>query len=82
MACFFLITDRMYGPDFLVSPVTTFGAISWSVYLPALTNSTWTYYWNGTDVGPGGMMVSVNTTSIAEYPVFVRMPSTLGFQYF
>jgi hypothetical protein len=77
--CVCVRARRMYGPDFLVSPVTTMNASSWSVYLPTLVNSTWTYYWNGTDVGAGGVTVSVNTTSIAEYPVFVRTPSALGF---
>lgn len=71
----------MYGPDWLVSPVTTQGATSWSVYLPTLNNATWTYYWNGTSVGVGGVTVSVNTANISDYPVFVRTPSALGFEW-
>lgn len=64
----------MYGPDFLVSPVTTHLATSWTVYLPALTSSHWVYYWNGSDAGVGGYSVNVNVTAIGDYPLFVRTP--------
>jgi len=56
----------MYGPDFLVSPVTTYNATSWSVYLPLLSSAHWKYYWNGTDVGPGGYRVVVDVSSIGD----------------
>lgn len=64
----------MYGPDFLVSPVTTYLATSWTVYLPALTSAHWVYYWNNSDAGLGGYSVTVNVTAIGEYPLFVRTP--------
>jgi alpha-D-xyloside xylohydrolase len=70
------VSDQwMYGPDFLVGPVLTLGATSRSVYLPTLANATWVYYWNGTDAGSGGGRVSVNTSAIGDFPLFVRTPT-------
>ena len=67
----------MYGRDFLVGPVLQYQATSRSVYLPDLSalNATWVYYWNGTDCGSGGGRVSVNTTSLLDFPLFVRTPT-------
>ena len=63
----------MYGPDYLVNPVTSSNATSWSTYLPTLgPRETWVYFWNGTDVGAGGRSVVVDTTNITEFPLFVR----------
>lgn len=64
----------MYGPDFLVAPVTLYQATSWTIYLPLLSSSHWVYYWNGSDAGAGGYNVTVNVTDIADYPLFVRTP--------
>jgi alpha-D-xyloside xylohydrolase len=65
----------LYGPDFLVGPVLVQGATSRSVYLPALINATWVYRWNGTDAGSGGHRVTVDTTSLSDFPLFVRTPA-------
>merc|ERR1712216_169516 len=70
----------MSGPDWLVSPVTVENATSWPAYLPALPATgneaaEWVYWWNQTVV-TGGAWVSVDTTSIADYPLFFRRPSS------
>ena len=67
---------RMYGPDFLVAPVTQQGAQSWNVYLPQLSNGTsWTYYWNSSNAGSGGHWATVDVSSMSDFPLFVRTPS-------
>ena len=66
----------MFGSTWLVAPVTTMGATSRSVYLPALpSNATWVYYFNFSSVGGGGMRVDV-PTPIAEFPLFFIRPIT------
>ena len=62
----------MFGPNWLVAPVTTFGAASRSVYLPALNASAeWVYYFNLSSVGGGGGRVEL-PTPIGEFPLFFR----------
>ena len=64
----------MFGPSWLVAPVTVFGATSRSVYLPdAGVNHTWVYFFNGTDVGAAARRVTINTP-ISEFPLFERRP--------
>jgi alpha-D-xyloside xylohydrolase len=66
------ITDQfMFGPAFLVNPVTTYRARSRDVYLPAGTN--WYDFWTGKSFD-GGQMI----TYAAPYdaiPIFVRAGS-------
>ena len=66
----------MYGRDYLVAPVLQYRAASRSLYLPNLTalSATWVYYWNGSDCGSGGGRVTVNTSSLLDFPLFVRTP--------
>jgi alpha-D-xyloside xylohydrolase len=60
----------MFGPAFLVNPVTTAGATSRSVYLPA---GTWYDFWTGSTVNGGAsMMVSAPLSTI---PLFVKAGS-------
>ena len=66
----------MYGPDWLVAPVTTTGAASRSVYLPLLNSSlVWVYYFNYSEVGAGGGRYTV-PTPIGEFPLFFTRPVT------
>jgi alpha-D-xyloside xylohydrolase len=67
----FGIKDQfMFGPAFLVNPVTTAGATSRSVYLPA---GTWYDFWTGSTVNGGAsMMVSAPLNTI---PLFVKAGS-------
>jgi alpha-D-xyloside xylohydrolase len=58
----------LFGPDLLVAPITTFGARSREVYLPAGTD--WTNVWTGEQV-TGGTRVVVDAP-IEYIPVFVR----------
>ena len=64
----FNIKDQfMFGPAILVNPVTTAGATSRNVYLPA---GTWYDFWTGSTVTGGtSMMASAPLSSI---PLYVR----------
>ena len=66
--------EYLYGPDFLVAPVTTpgTGAVTTAVWFPP--GNTWTDYFTGV-VHPGGTTASV-TTTLDTMPVFVRSGAT------
>ena len=70
------VTDQfMFGPSFLVSPVTEYKARSRAVYLPA--GSAWYDFWTGA-ASAGGQTV----TAAAPYdqlPVFVRAGAIVPF---
>jgi alpha-glucosidase (family GH31 glycosyl hydrolase) len=66
---------RMYGRDYLVAPVLNYQQASRSVYLPRVTGATWVYFWNGTDAGQGGARVTVDTTSMSDFGLFLRTPA-------
>jgi alpha-glucosidase (family GH31 glycosyl hydrolase) len=61
----------MFGPAFLVAPVTEQGATSRAVYLPA--GSDWYNYWTNERM-PGGQTVQVSAP-IDVLPLFVRAGS-------
>jgi alpha-D-xyloside xylohydrolase len=63
--------EYMFGPAFLVAPVTEQGATSRMVYLPA--GADWYNYWTGQRVH-GGQTVKVNAP-IDTLPLFVRAGS-------
>ena len=67
----------MYGRDYLVKPVTQQGLAAVSVYLPDISasNHTWIYVHNGTDCGQGGVSVTIDTSAIAHFPLFLRTPT-------
>ena len=65
--------EYMFGPDFLVAPVTDQGATSRRVYLPAGTD--WYNYWTNERV-KGGQTVDV-AAPIDTIPLFVRAGSIL-----
>ena len=56
----------MFGPDFLVSPVTDMGARNWSLYLPA--GATYRHFFTNRSYA-GGQNVTV-ATPLAEFPLF------------
>ena len=60
----------MYGPAFLVNPVTEPASTSRQLYLP---NTKWYDFWSGAEVA-GGHMINTNT-SIDRIPVYVRAGS-------
>jgi len=60
----------MYGPAFMVSPVTTYGATSRSVYLPA---GTWYDFWTGLTVN-GGAQITANAP-LSQIPLDIRAGS-------
>ena len=62
----------MFGPAFLVSPVTEPTATSRTVYLP---DAKWYDFWNGTSQG-GGRMISA-IAPLDRLPLYVRAGSIL-----
>ncbi len=70
-ASVFGIKDQfMYGPSLLVNPVTTAGATSRSVYLPA---GTWYDFWTGSTTA-GGATVTAGAP-LSQLPLYVRAGS-------
>jgi alpha-D-xyloside xylohydrolase len=65
--------EYMFGPAFLVAPVTEQGATSRQVYLPAGTD--WYNFWTG-DRSKGGQTVTVSAP-IDTIPLFVRAGSII-----
>jgi alpha-D-xyloside xylohydrolase len=65
--------EYMFGPAFLVAPVTEQGATSRQVYLPAGTD--WYNYWTGERV-KGGQTITVSAP-IDTIPLFVRAGSII-----
>ena len=63
----------LFGPAFLVAPVTRPGVESWTVYLPAGTD--WVDFWSGQRHG-GGQHVTV-ASPLDRIPLFVRAGSIL-----
>jgi alpha-D-xyloside xylohydrolase len=52
----------MFGPRWLVAPVTTYKATSRSVYLPKLADGQeWIYYYSMKAMGSGGSRVTMDT---------------------
>jgi len=68
----------MFGADWLVAPVTSYGAQNETVYLPVLDSAQarWTYWFDPTQVFAGGQTVTL-PTPINAFPLFVRTPSLL-----
>ena len=67
----FNVKDQfLFGPAFLVNPVTSAGATSRSVYFPA---GTWYDFWTGSTTA-GGSSVSVNAP-LSQIPLFVKAGS-------
>jgi alpha-D-xyloside xylohydrolase len=67
----FDIKDQfLFGPAFLVNPITVAGANQRSVYFPA---GTWYNFWTGGKVG-GGNRASVSAP-LSEIPLFVKAGS-------
>ncbi len=67
--------EYMFGPAFLVSPVTSPGAVSRTVYLPAGTD--WIDFWTGERLG-GGRTIET-TAPIDRIPLHVRAGSIVPF---
>src|SRR6202011_177325 len=67
--------EYMFGPAFLVAPVTEQGATSREVYLPAGAN--WYNYWTSERV-KGGQTITVSAP-IDTIPLFVRAGSIVPF---
>jgi alpha-D-xyloside xylohydrolase len=66
----------MFGPAFLVSPVTTYQATSRSVYLPATTGD-WYDFWTGAATAGGASIIA--QAPLDSIPVFIRAGSIVPF---
>ena len=69
-----LTDEYMFGPAFLVAPVTEYRARTRSVYLPKA--STWYDFWTGRPVVSGGFNAPAPMDAM---PVFVREGSIIPF---
>ena len=67
-----IVDQFMFGPAFLVSPVTTYNARTRSVYLPA-TAGGWYDFWTGA-AATGGQTVQA-AASLESIPVYLRAGS-------
>jgi len=67
--------EYLFGPAILVSPVTTEGATSRTVYLP---QATWYDFWTGekVDASQGGKRIQADAP-LAKLPLFVRAGSII-----
>jgi alpha-D-xyloside xylohydrolase len=69
-----LVDEYMFGPAFLVAPVTTYQARSRNVYLPA-TAGDWYDFWTGMSTAGGGTLDAA--APYDSMPLFVRAGSIL-----
>jgi alpha-D-xyloside xylohydrolase len=70
-------TQYMFGPRYLVAPVTQRNATSRSVYLPQLPSSEqWVHFFSG-QTYQGGQRVVVKVT-LADFPLFQRLPKAMN----
>lgn len=68
--------EFMFGPSFLVAPITSKGVESWKVYLPA-HKTGWFDFWNGQKV-EGGQTIETNV-DISKIPLYVKSGSIIPF---
>merc|ERR1719189_3572154 len=69
--------EFMFGPDWLVVPITQPKVSQWKVYLPRLGNGeAWRYEFNPSLVLSGGVWMSFNV-SIGDFPLFQRTSTYL-----
>jgi alpha-D-xyloside xylohydrolase len=63
----------MFGPDYLVSPVTAFNATAWRVYLPVLPSpgARWAHHYTKAKYD-GGQVVNVDVSDLDTFPLFKR----------
>jgi alpha-D-xyloside xylohydrolase len=67
----FNIKDQfLFGPAFLVNPVTSAGATSRSIYLPA---GSWYDFWTGTPIMGGA--TTMGSAPLSQIPVYVKAGS-------
>ena len=66
--------EYMFGPAFLVSPVTTYQARTRPVYLPAGT--TWYDFWTG-KTSPGGSTLPAAPAPYDQIPLYIRAGSLI-----
>jgi alpha-glucosidase (family GH31 glycosyl hydrolase) len=71
----------MFGPDYLLSPVTTFNASSWTVYLPQLPASAqWVNHYSSKSYN-GGQSIDVDVTNLDTFPLFKRSDAQYATSY-
>ena len=76
----------MLGPDYLFSPVTTYNATSWQVYLPAIGDgssesnaagqsggvaATWVHHYTNKTYA-GGAVHTIDVSDLDTFPLFKR----------
>ncbi|MGO9477744.1 MAG: TIM-barrel domain-containing protein [Limisphaerales bacterium] len=71
-----IVDEYMFGPAFLVSPVTTYQARSRNVYLPPTTGN-WYDFWTGAST-PGGQTLDA-AAPYDSMPLYIRAGSIIPF---
>jgi len=63
----------MFGPDYLISPVTKYNAASWKVYLPKLDNASaqWVHHYTNKTFIPG-QVYNIDVSDLDTFPFFKR----------
>merc|ERR1712039_820976 len=64
----------MFGPDYLVAPVTDMGARNWTLYLPDADTSMWVHVFSQKQ-NAGGQKITVSTP-LDEFPLFRLTPTS------
>jgi alpha-D-xyloside xylohydrolase len=73
-----IVDQYMFGPAFLVSPVTTYKSRGRTVYLPN-TRGGWYDFWSGTPVAPGNVGPVDAAAPYDRIPLHVRAGSIIPF---
>jgi len=67
----------MFGPEYLVAPVTEYNATSWQVYLPELPeDAKWVHHYTSTAYS-GGQVVDIDVSDLDTFPLFKRSDVSL-----
>ena len=67
----------MFGPDFLISPVTKYNVTSWDVYLPKLSSLSggvqphWVHHYTNKTFD-GGKVYTIDVSDLDTFPFFKR----------
>jgi alpha-D-xyloside xylohydrolase len=72
-----IVDEYMFGPAFLVAPVTTYKARSRPVYLPRTGVRGWYDFWTGTRIASGQIIDAA--APYDSLPLFVRAGSIIPF---
>lgn len=62
----------MFGPDYLVVPVTEYQLQSRKVYLPLDSQYNWVHWFDTNKVYTGGQWIDISVLPLQTFPLFYR----------